>query len=160
MKANKLELETAIKTITSQRDTAVTDLSVHQNERHKLIKNHDIELKSLHDQRLAIQNENSELKAKEQHFSSDCAQLQKRLDAARGEISHLETSTHGLKNDISKKSELIAHHEKIRSDELDRRDKMLNDRDVLITRLKEELRSRDEELDDVDEENQIRVLFY
>jgi chromosome segregation ATPase len=149
-KAVKAELEATIKSLIGQRDTANADLSSHLHDHHKLIKAHEVEIKAMHEQKLLVQGENSELRAKEQHYASDTAQLRKRLETTKEEMRHLEVTIENLKAEI-------AQHTKLRSEELDRRDKMLHERDTLITKMKDQIRQQDDELDAAEEENQIRV---
>lgn len=128
-------------------------------EHHKLIKQHEVEIKDLQQQKLEILNQNAELKAQEHHHSSDISELRKRLESTREEKKELSLEIENLKLQIMKKNDQISNHERLRSEELDRRDKMLNDRDILISKLKEDLRHRDEELEAYDEENQLRVCI-
>jgi uncharacterized protein (DUF3084 family) len=150
-------METNIRTLSTQRDSALSDLSLHFKEHHKLIKNHEMEIKELIDKKIHILALNAEFQAQSNHHSSDIMEFTKRLESSKEERKQLQADIDQLKLQLIKKTDQIHNHEKLRSEELDTRTKMVHERDVIINKLKEDLRLLHDELETVDEENQLKM---
>ena len=146
----RIEFESTVKSLTQQRDSAVSELQSQSSDHHKTAKDQSHEFKRLHEQKLELQSEYSEMKAREVHLVSDQTQSRVRMDELKKEVAKLEADLSKMKSDISK-----------RDDEIEKKTlkhkKHIHERDLIIARLKEELDERDTELDAIDDDNELRI---
>lgn len=153
------ELAIQVKSLALQRDAAQRELLAHTSDLHQVVKDHEISLARLHARKQSLNEENSDLKAKEAHYSSDLAQLKHRLEEARRELGETDSIIADLKHACSKSEHDRKAEKNHNAGIIAQMEKSLSERESIISKLKDECKRRDEELEQADQENQIKVFY-
>eukprot|EP00842_Homolaphlyctis_polyrhiza_P002498 jgi/Hompol1/3249/HPOL_006463-RA len=154
--SKRKDLENQIQNLMRQRDTLQAEAATHLHSYTQAIKEHEAELKRMQDQRSSLSQEFSDLKAREAHYQADLAQLRGRLEDARREIKVFDGLVAGLQADIQRERDLAEKERRERRAEVEKLTQQCGSRDATITRLKNEIRRRDEEMEASEEENILR----
>ncbi|KAH9250831.1 hypothetical protein BASA81_011341 [Batrachochytrium salamandrivorans] len=159
------DMESQLQTMQRQRNALQEEVASHQSAMSAANKENGLALKRLQDQRTQLNQELSDLQASESHHIADLTQLRNRLEASRQETKdaqillsqfQAETVRNREANERAKKE--VADKEKAtRHEDHEKALQQIAARDAVIARLKEELRRREDEIQNKDDENMIRM---
>ncbi len=145
----RADTEASLKSSNAARDKALSDLAAQVAAHHAHTKEHEVEVKRLQDQKLELHTQVCELKSKEAQYSATIHASSSRMEEALAEAAKAGERTKSLLNEL-----------KASREDTDRAKRYLTERDSLILRLKEELKARDEELDEAEEETKLKVTTF
>ncbi|KAJ8326783.1 hypothetical protein QVD99_005432 [Batrachochytrium dendrobatidis] len=163
--ARRNDIELQYQNMHRQRDALQTELSSAQAMHAQIQKEHDAAIKRLHDQRMNQSQELSDLQARDAHHMADITQLRVRLEEARKEAKEAHEQLIQFQSELNRireasereKKDVVEREKRERKQEHETILKQISARDSVISRLKEELRRRDDEMEARDEENIIRM---
>lgn len=150
-------LENDFKNSIEQREKLHSEMNHRISELHNQIKDYEHNLKKIHDQKHHLQNENAELIAKETQHLSTVSLMQKRVDESAKEESNAKLLLSQIKEKMENER---LDHDKItvnHIEEIQSYKKKLEERELVIKKLKEQIKLREEDLDAAEEEAQLRV---
>jgi chromosome segregation ATPase len=153
------DLDIQVHQLLKQRDSLSAELNTRVRVHTQALKDHEQLVGRLTEQKTNLAEQLADLKAKESHHAANVSELNQKLIDVRKEGQKLSSDLAGALSDLKRANEELVREKQESKASLDRLQTLASSKDLLINRLKEELKRREEELEEVDEAHFLKVFI-